>query len=188
VAISHHLSVSAPDGVDVLCDQHRRIRELVKAVSKSPRDARRDLFIKLRAEFRTHEGSEDLLLRPLTRLSVPGGGVVADARAAEEVALRRQLADVASLDFESDEFAAAFDQFGRRLIDHADSEETYEFPLLRAHRDGDALVAMGKVLRRAQPPAMPPLPSMPAVVVSAVSSPITAAVSKVRTTLTSAGH
>ncbi|HEX3900737.1 MAG TPA: hemerythrin domain-containing protein [Mycobacteriales bacterium] len=188
MAMSHYLSGSAPDGVDVLCDQHRRIRELVKAVSKAPRDARREAFMQLRELLSTHEAAEDLLLRPVTRLTVPGGVVVADARTAEEIAVRQQLAELASLDSQASEFASAFDRFAQHLIDHAEREEAYEFPLVRAHRDGDALVAMGKVLQRTQPPTMPPLPSMPAVVVSAVASPITAAVSKVRDTLSSAGH
>jgi hypothetical protein len=180
--------VSAPDALDVLCAQHLRIRELVKAVSKSPRDARRESFVQLREVLSTHEAAEDLLLRPVTRLSVPGGGVVADSRAAEEITVRQQLADLARLDFESGEFAAAFETFARHVIAHAEREEEYEFPLIRAHRDGDALIALGAVLRRMQPPAMPRLPGVPAVVVSAVSSPITAAVSKVRDTLTTAGH
>jgi hypothetical protein len=180
--------MSTPDGVDVLCDQHRRIRELVKAVKKAPSDARRECFVQLRDLLSTHEAAEDLLLRPVTRLSVPGGEVVADARAAEEIAVRKQLTGLASIDFQSGEFAAAFDKFAMQLFDHAEREEAYEFPLVRAHRDPDALAAMGKVLQRTQPPLMPPPPSVPAVVVSAVASPITAAVSKVRDTLTSAGH
>lgn len=178
--ISRHLSASAPDGIDVLGDQHRRILIHLEAIDEAAPEARLDCFKQLSEMLTSHESSEELLLRPVTRRTVPGGTVVAEARAAEEIELRAQLTELALTDFESRDFISGFHAFSRRLVEHMESEETYEFPLVRAHRDGDALVAMGTVIRRTEPMLPPVLPGAPAALAGALVTPITSVVGKMR--------
>jgi hemerythrin superfamily protein len=173
------LRLGPEDAVDVLCTHHQTIRDLADAVTGEHQDRRRVLD-QLYACVLSHEAAEQLLLRPVTRTCVIGGDVVAETRAAEERQTRQRLDELADLDTESGQFLAAFGDFSRQLLGHLDSEERYEFPLVRAYRDEEALVALGNVLRRADPVGPDREPTGASGLAEAVMAPLATAVGKVR--------
>lgn len=141
------LSVSSAsrDGLDVLSTQHHTIRQQLAVVADQPAIGRRAAFDLLCGMIARHEATEALLLRPITRASVVGGELIADSRAEEEDYVRRTL-DVLAEDIWSEDFPRAFGDLAARLVAHMDREETYEFPIVRAYRDGDAAVALASVV------------------------------------------
>jgi hypothetical protein len=174
------LRTGREDGIDVLCAQHQTIRGLVDTVIQGQVLDRRRAFDLLCSNLASHEAAESLLLRPVTRSCVLGGEVIADSRNAEERHAKQAVEELARLDIESHEFRRAFGDFARQLLEHFESEETYEFPLVRAYRDEDALAALGTVLRRADPGLPESVLRSSAALAGAVMSPLASAVGKVR--------
>jgi hypothetical protein len=177
-------TVGREDAIDVLCAHHHAIRGLLVAVAADPSNGPHGPFDQLCGLIAAHEAAENLLLRPVTRTCVVGGEVIAEARVAEESAVRERLDELTELDGESGQFRAAFDDLARRVSEHMDSEERYEFPLVRAYRDDDALVALGTVLRRCDP--YPNEPGHAPGLAGAVISPLASAMSRVRGAVTAA--
>lgn len=171
------------DGLDVLRAQHQTIRTLVQAVQDDASGGRQDCLDLLCGSLAAHEAAESSLLRPVTRTCVVGGDVVADARSVEEGRARVALDEALIFDVGTAEFRAAFGRFSRGLLEHLDNEEHYEFPLVRAYRDEDALQAMGTVLRRSDG-GVPTSQSVPTAIAEAMISPLMSAVGKVRDALT----
>lgn len=173
------LQTRREDAIDVLCAHHQSIRELLEAVDDEQPGSRRRVVDRLCRCLASHEAAEGLLLRPVTRSCVVGGEVIADARLAEEQEAKRMLDELSRPATDPGQFLAAFGDFKRRLLEHMDSEESYEFPLVRAGRDENALVALGTVLRRGNPPARS-MPADPSALAGAVITPLTSAVGKLR--------
>src|SRR5581483_9099599 len=108
-----------------------------------PAESRQETFDQLRELLAVHETAEELILRPITRKDVPGGGEIADARIAEENEAKQVLPELEKLDVSSSEFVTQFAAFAGEVKKHANNEETYEFPLVRENEDEDALQTMG---------------------------------------------
>lgn len=168
------------DGIAVLQAQHQTIRSLLDALGDAPAEDRQRRLDELCGCLTSHEAAENLLLRPITRICVLGGEVIADARTAEESDCRRTLDALQDMDRAEQSFRAGFEELSRRLLVHLDSEERYEFPLVRAYRDEDALFAMGAVLRRTESDDVRAMHFAMPVMAAAVMSPLASAVGKVR--------
>ncbi|HWC36508.1 MAG TPA: hemerythrin domain-containing protein [Mycobacteriales bacterium] len=164
----------------MLCEQHRTIRSLIETVRQNSPAGRLAHFDRLVAFLAWHEATEALLLRPVTRSDVLGGEVIADARAVEESRIRATVAGLTHVDPVSREFRRGFDDLARRLIEHLDSEERYEFPLVRAYRGKDSLAAMAAVMRRTDAPGAGNTATTATALAGAVINPLASAVSKVR--------
>lgn len=134
----------AEDVIDILVRQHERIREgfiQVKAATGVERQAR---FDELRVLLAAHETAEEMVIRPVsTQTAGPG---VAAARNAEEKQANAMLAELESLDVNSAEFDIVFRDFQRTVLEHAQNEETEEFPHVRHGRTAEELASMGRVL------------------------------------------
>lgn len=124
-----------PDVVDMLTDQHHRIADLFRRTLDATGADRRAAFVDLRRLVAAHETAEEVLVHPRMRWIEQAGDHLAQARLAEEVHLKAELAELEKMDVGSPEFAAGLDQARAQSLAHNSAEETEEFPHLRADLD-----------------------------------------------------
>jgi hemerythrin superfamily protein len=136
------------DVIDILLEQHRRIRELFTHVQGAAGGRKQQAFDELRVLLAAHETAEEMVLRPVS--CADAGAAVADARNQEERQATRMLAVLEVMDVSSAEFGRAFAEFEQAVLDHAEHEEQQEFPPVRARESQSALAGMGAVLRAAE--------------------------------------
>lgn len=143
-------AVEQPQGdlIEILIEQHTRIRELFWHVKGAEGEHKQQAFDELRALLAAHETGEEMVLRPVS--SKDAGSEVADARNQEEEDANRLLAELESMDTTSAEFDQVFATLEQAVLDHAEHEEREEFPPVREREDRDRLVSMGKLLRAAE--------------------------------------
>src|SRR3954471_7946739 len=128
----------ASDVIEFLLNQHQQVRGLLDDVLSSSGEERQRYFDTVREMLARHETAEEMIVRPLTR-KAPGGEEVADGRMHEENEAKEVLASLEKMDVTSAEFTATFSEFRQSVLDHAEAEETQEFPLLRQNTDTEAL-------------------------------------------------
>jgi len=140
-------AVDQPQGdmIEILLDQHQRIRELFGQVKRASGKRKQQAFDELRALLAVHETAEEMVLRPIS--SKDAGAEVAGARNEEEREAARTLTVLEMMDVSGAEFDRMFAEFELAVLEHARHEEKDEFPLVRAREDQDALLAMGRTLR-----------------------------------------
>ena len=142
-AVLPHVSV-----IDVLLEQHARVRELFAQVGSAQGAAKQALFDELRELLAVHEAGEEMVLRPVTRKVV--GEDVAQACNDEEKQAAKVLADLEKLDVDSAEFAGRFAAFEQDVSNHAAYEEGEEFPHVMSMCDLDQQEKMAVRLVEAQ--------------------------------------
>jgi hemerythrin superfamily protein len=120
------------DVVDVLRAQHQQIRTLLERVTDATGDARQEAFDDLREYLARHETAEEMIVRPLTR-GIDGGKDVASQRMEEENESKDVLSELEKLDVTSAEFDNKYAEFRKSVLEHAEAEETQEFPLLQSN-------------------------------------------------------
>ncbi len=130
---------STDDVVEFLKGQHNLIKDMFDDVlSASSDDARRTAFVQLRQLLAVHETAEEMVVHPRARGELGNGDAVVDARLQEEHDAKVQLQKLEDLDIDSEEFLDELRKFQQAVIDHADLEESEEFPgLQRELGDGD---------------------------------------------------
>ncbi len=140
-------AVDQPQGdmIEILLEQHQRIRELFGQVKGAEGERKQRAFDELRALLAVHETAEEMVLRPVS--SKDAGSEIAGARNEEEREAARTLTVLEMMDVSSAEFDRDFAAFERAVLDHARREEKDEFPLVRARENPGALLAMGRTLR-----------------------------------------
>lgn len=136
------------DVIAILLEQHARIRELFSHVRSAEGEHKKQTFDELRALLAAHETGEEMVVRPVTLQTA--GKAVSDARNREEADANRVLAELEKLDVDTVEFDTRFTAFETAVLDHARHEENEEFPAVRAGREQDKLVQMGRALRAAE--------------------------------------
>lgn len=136
------------DVVRVLLEQHGRIRELFADVSSAEGEHKRHAFDELRALLAVHETAEEMVLRPVTAKTA-GQGVV-DARNQEEAKANEVLKNLEKLDVDSPDFDQMLADFQTAVDEHAQAEESEEFPTVLAECDEDKRRTMGTHLRAAE--------------------------------------
>ncbi|HEV2639308.1 MAG TPA: hemerythrin domain-containing protein [Actinocrinis sp.] len=134
--------------IDVLLEQHARIRELFAQVDSAQGPAKQAPFDELRELLAVHEAGEEMVLRPVTKTSV--GEDVAQACNDEEKRAAQVLAELEKLDVASVEFAERFAAFELDVSNHAAYEEGEEFPYVLARCDLDQQEKMAVRLVDAQ--------------------------------------
>jgi hemerythrin superfamily protein len=137
------------DVVDLLIEQHTRIRDLFGEVEAASGDARREAFYRLVRLLAVHETAEEQVVRPLTRVSVDGGNQIADDRLAEEHDAKQTLAALEEMGPDAPEFPQLLNQLRIDVLDHASKEEAYEFRYLRRDVPAAQLGALTAVVRAA---------------------------------------
>jgi hemerythrin superfamily protein len=169
------------DLVAQLLAQHEMVRAAIDAVAKTKTaQSRQAAFDRLRELLARHETAEEMIVRPLTR-DIDGGQAVASARMDEENASKDVLAELERLDSASVEFARLFEKFAQAVLEHAQSEEVYEFPLLRRNLDADKLETAERQLLLAERIAPThPHPSARSTMANYVAGPFAAVADRAR--------
>jgi hypothetical protein len=139
------------DIVDVLLQQHERLRELCAAVQTAGEGQKNQLFGELCDLVYLHEFGERTVVHPVTRDQTSAGGdAVAVARGAEEDRAGWAIAELQDLGADHPAFTAKFTAFHRAVHDHAGHEEREEFPRLRLYVPIQRLYTMANHLRDVQ--------------------------------------
>lgn len=132
--------------VDVLLDQHEHIRKLLDEVAGSFGAQRANAWAELRRMLAIHEAAEEILTHPAVKQH--GGAAVVEQRLDEEQVAKRMLVALDRLDPDSREFAEGFPFFRSAVLEHADAEERFEFPLLTQTFSPAELDDMGAALKK----------------------------------------
>ncbi|WP_045878113.1 hemerythrin domain-containing protein [Pseudofrankia sp. DC12] len=140
-------ALPADDVVAVLLNQHARIRDLFAEVRTETGQHKQQAFDELRALLAVHETAEEMIVRPVTSQVEKA---VATARDHEEDEASHVLKALEKMDVNSAEFDARLADFERAVSDHAEHEESEEFPRVRGVRDEEELEKMGRRLRTAE--------------------------------------
>ncbi|WP_245233896.1 hemerythrin domain-containing protein [Mycobacterium sp. PS03-16] len=131
------------DVVDYLVAQHESIRKLfIETLDAADADTRRAAFTRLRTMLAVHETAEEMMVHPRVRRKIDGADAVVDARLAEEHDSKVALSELEKLDIDSAEFSKALIHLQAAVLEHAEKEETEEFPLLAEHLDAEELQRM----------------------------------------------
>ncbi|HEX4790483.1 MAG TPA: hemerythrin domain-containing protein [Actinospica sp.] len=142
-----------PEGsvIAVLLAQHARIRESFAAVQVAPPEQRQEPFDRLRERLAVHEAGEEIVVRPISRESA--GSQITDARNHEESEAAKMLAELEGMDVAGEQFGAKLNELAKSVSEHAEREETEEFPAVQNARSEQELVALGEKLLKAERPA-----------------------------------
>jgi hemerythrin superfamily protein len=136
------------DVIEVLLDQHQRIRLGMSAVLMAKGPERREQFDEVRALLAVHEAAEEMVLRPVSR--AVAGDDIADARNDEEHAAAEALATLEDMDVDDPGFDPAFARFQEDVLRHARNEESLEFPRIRESKDLSERVELGRMLKQVE--------------------------------------
>jgi len=122
--------------VALLMRQHEEIRGLCRKVESTTGERRADAFERLRRLLAVHETAEEEIIHPLVRNSIPRGDEIIDARLEEERRGKQMLRELERMGTANPSFTPMFARFRTAVLEHAEREETEEFPALR--RRGEA--------------------------------------------------
>ncbi|GAB2978568.1 hemerythrin domain-containing protein [Nocardioides montaniterrae] len=136
------------DVIRILLEQHARIRTLFTDVHDAVGSERGRLFAELRALLVVHETAEQLIVRPVS--SQVTDDAVVQGRIEEEADATKVLADLDQMAPDSAEFHALFTAFERSVVEHAEAEETLEFPAVVAGCSVEQRQRLGSVLMAAE--------------------------------------
>jgi hemerythrin superfamily protein len=144
--------VQSPDEVIAfLKAQHALIEDMFDEVlHASDPKAREKPFITLRQLLAVHETAEEMVVHPRVRREVNNGDAIVDARLKEEHDAKELLSSIESLDITSQQFIDQLVKLREAVLDHAEHEETEEFPKLQSKLDTDDLKRMGTAVRAAE--------------------------------------
>ncbi|HEX3946098.1 MAG TPA: hemerythrin domain-containing protein [Acidimicrobiales bacterium] len=146
--------------IEALRQDHDEVRALFGRIESAVGDDRRDLFQQLVAELVRHEVAEEEILRPVSKRDA--GEAIANARIKEESEAEALLKEMESLDVSSPEFEVKLAKLHQDVEQHADAEETKEFPRVQEKESADRLEKMATAYETAKKMAPTrPHPSTP---------------------------
>ena len=133
-----------PEGdlIAILLTQHAAVKDLLGDIATASGEERKEMFTTLVTTLKAHETAEESVVRPVTEETA--GESVADARNAEEAEANALIAALSKLDVNSPEFGSQFAKFTKAVSDHAEAEETQEFPSIQSGRTDDERQILGK--------------------------------------------
>jgi hemerythrin superfamily protein len=142
---------SPEEVVAFLKAQHDLIEDMFDEVlHASDPKAREKPFVALRQLLAVHETAEEMVVHPRVRREVNDGDAIVDARLEEEHDAKELLSSIESLDITSQQFVDELVKLREAVLDHAEHEETEEFPKLQRKLDTDDLKRMGTAVRAAE--------------------------------------
>ena len=144
--------VQSPDEVVAfLKAQHNLIEDMFDEVlHASDPQAREKPFVELRQLLAVHETAEEMVVHPRVRREAGAGDAIVDARLTEEHDAKELLSQIEKLDITSQQFIKELTKLRDAVLDHAEHEESEEFPVLKREVDADDLKWMGTAVRAAE--------------------------------------
>ena len=139
-------SVTSPDVVDVLHQEHEQIRHLCADVRGAGRDRKKPLLAALEQAFRLHQLGEVGVAHPAVRNSGLDADTIALAVQANGEQLERSLTEISVLGVGHPDFDSRFEALSGALLDHGVRQERDEFPLLRRYVSTQRLHMMAGAL------------------------------------------
>jgi iron-sulfur cluster repair protein YtfE (RIC family) len=133
------------DVIDILLTQHARVRELFADVKTAEGEHKQQTFDELRALLAVHETAEEMILRPVS--AKVAGEAIAEARNKEEDEANHVLAELEKMDVTSADFDRQLAEFQKAVENHAQNEESQEFPRIREGLDEEKRIQMGAALK-----------------------------------------
>ncbi|OBG50224.1 MULTISPECIES: hemerythrin domain-containing protein [unclassified Mycobacterium] len=142
---------SPEEVVAFLKAQHNLIEDLFDEVlHASDPQAREKPFATLRQLLAVHETAEEMVVHPRVRRESDAGDAIVDARLTEEHQAKELLSSIEDLDVTSQQFIDELKKLREAVLDHAQHEESEEFPVLQKEVDETDLKRMGVAVRAAQ--------------------------------------
>ncbi|OBI49098.1 hemerythrin [Mycobacterium kyorinense] len=142
---------SPDDVVGFLKAQHNLIEDLFDQVlHASDPQAREKPFLQLRQLLAVHETAEEMVVHPRVRREVDTGDVIVDARLEEEHQAKELLSKIEGIDITSQQFIDELTKLRDAVLEHAELEESQEFPKLQRELDADELKRLGTAVRAAE--------------------------------------
>lgn len=133
------------DVIRILLEQHAQVRDLFAEIQQAPAGDRQEPFDRLRALLAVHETAEELVLRPQADGSEWKD--VATERNSEEAEANEMLAGLERMDTATEGFLAKLQEFEKSVDEHAEAEESQEFPRVLDALDEDERRKLGSRLR-----------------------------------------
>jgi hemerythrin superfamily protein len=179
---------STDDVVEFLKGQHNLIKDMFDDVlSASSDEARKEAFVNLRQLLAVHETAEEMVVHPRARGELSSGDDIVDARLKEEHDAKVQLQRLEGLDIGSEEFITELQQFQQAVVDHANLEESEEFPGLQRDLGADDLRRLAIAVQAAEAIAPTrPHPGVESVKANLVAGPFASMLDRARDAIESA--
>jgi hemerythrin superfamily protein len=131
--------------------QHDLIEDMFDEVlHASDPAAREQPFIELRQLLAVHETAEEMVVHPRVRREFDGGDAIVDARLKEEHDAKEQLSKIENLDTTSKQFIDELTKLRDAVLEHAEQEESEEFPKLQKELDAGELKQLAIAVRAAE--------------------------------------
>ncbi len=134
--------------IDALRQDHDDVREMFGRLEQASGQERHELFQQLVGELVRHEVAEEEILRPVSKRDA--GAAIANARLKEESQTEELLKEMEKLDTGSAEFTTKLVKLRKEVENHAEAEETKEFPRVAAKESRERLEQMGKAYEAAK--------------------------------------
>jgi hemerythrin superfamily protein len=157
------------DVIRILLEQHAQVRDLFAELQAAPASGRKELFDDLRALLAVHETAEEMVLRP--QADGDAWKHIADERNQEEQEANQVLHDLEHLDPQTDAFLEKLTAFEKAVDEHAEAEESEEFPRVLSACDVEERRKLGDRLRAVE--KMAPTHPHPSVAGSPVGQALT---------------
>jgi hemerythrin superfamily protein len=173
------------DVIRILLEQHAQVRDLFAEVQKAPAAERQEPFDRLRALLAVHETGEELVLRPQADDSEWKS--VATERNNEEDEANHVLASLEDMDTASEAFLEKLKEFEEAVDEHAEAEESQEFPRVLQALDEDKRRKLGSRLQAVEKmaPTHPHPTAAGSTTAQALTGPFATMVDRVKDALSS---
>ncbi len=149
--MSEMIIASPDDVIAFLKAQHNLIEDMFDQVLHASDPAAREKpFVQLRQLLAVHETAEEMVVHPRARREVEAFDSIVDARLEEEHDAKQLLSRIEKIDITSEEFIDELTTLRDAVLDHAQHEETYEFPKLQQELDDDESKRLTSAVRAAE--------------------------------------
>ncbi|MFF4489871.1 hemerythrin domain-containing protein [Streptomyces sp. NPDC001544] len=180
-AMPHADDVGDGDVVTLLMLQHNHIRDLFAEVENAAAGDRAEAFRRLVRLLAVHETAEEEVVHPMARRAFEDERKVVDDRLAEERSAKEKLSRLDDLGTDDPQFMPLFRELRAEVLQHAASEEQYEFPRLREKAGAAQLTVMAAAVRAAEAVAPTrPHPGVETVAENLAAGPVAAVIDRAR--------
>ncbi|SFD79135.1 hemerythrin domain-containing protein [Streptomyces aidingensis] len=171
------------DAIELLKHDHRRVEQLFRDYHAAASDTQRRGVVEILVhELSAHAALEELLVYPLAREEIPGGGQLADRHLAEHADVKKTLLALDRLGAGDERADALMAQLEREIEEHVREEEDEFLPRLRDAVGPRVIDELGHALKEARRTAPtrphPHAPDQPPAL--ALAGPVAAVYDRVR--------